>query len=190
MLRVGHNVGSGDVPEGAHILGKLPDPAAADLFLFPLAQVVRIADDSSLASSQRDVHDRAFPGHPHRECLDRVYGLVRMEPDSALAGAPGVVMLNAETLEDTHCPVVHPHGDADVVFAHRVSQELPDSRFERKHLRHPVELGLGCVERIVRFVHGISSSVLTAHDLIKISKKSVLSIYRITTADRIVKRSV
>ena len=64
------------------------------------AEVVRIADHAALAAAERDVHDGALPGHPHREGPDRVERLLRVEADPALARAPGVVVLHAEAPED------------------------------------------------------------------------------------------
>ena len=100
VLGVGHDVGRRDVPEGADVLGDGPDPAPAQPFLLPLAEVVRVADDAALAAAERDVHDGALPGHPHGESAHRVDGLERMETDAAFARTAGIVVLDAEAAED------------------------------------------------------------------------------------------
>ena len=51
------------------------------------AQIVRVADDAALAAAQRDVDDRALPGHPHRERAHGVERLLRVKADAALATA-------------------------------------------------------------------------------------------------------
>jgi hypothetical protein len=103
-------------------MGDGPDPAPAEPFLLPLAEVVGITDNTALAPSEGDVHDGAFPGHPHGQCADRIDRLLGMKADTALAGAAGVVMLAAEPAEDAHTPVVHADRDAEMVFPQRLPQ--------------------------------------------------------------------
>ncbi len=71
-----------------------------------------------------------------------------MEADAALVGAAGVVVLDAEALEDAQRAVVHAHRDAEVVLAHRPAQHFGNLRVELEQLGDPVELLLGHFEGI------------------------------------------
>src|SRR5512141_173177 len=116
VLGVGHDVGGGDVAEGADVLGQDPDPAAAETLLLALAEVMRVANDAALAAAERDVHDGALPGHPHRQGADRVDRLLGGEADAALAGPAGIVVLAAEAVEHADAAVVHADGDREMVL--------------------------------------------------------------------------
>ena len=101
VLAVGHDVGGGDVLQGAHVAGHLADPARGRCPSCSRSdEVVRVADDAALAAAEGDVHHGALPGHPRGQGADRVDGLVGVEADAALARAAGVVVLDAEALED------------------------------------------------------------------------------------------
>ena len=109
-------------------------------FLLARAQVVRVADHAALGAAQRDVDDGALPGHPHRQGADRVDRLLRVEADAALAGAAGVVVLDAEAAEDLHLAVVHPDRDGEVVFAQRDAQQVAGRLVEAEDVGGLVEL--------------------------------------------------
>jgi len=70
------------------------------------------------------------------------------------AGASGVVVLDAVTGEDLHPPVVHAHGNAEVVFAQGPAQQGAGSRIQVDERGHAVELGLGRGIRVVAFAGG------------------------------------
>ena len=160
VLGARHDVGRGHVADRSHVLRELPYPAAADLLLLAHAQVVRIADDASLAAAERDVDDRALPGHPHRERPHRVDRLHRVEADAALRGAARVVVLDPESPEHLDASVVHLDRDAHVIFAQVVAQELLRRLVEAEELRDPVKLGLRHFEGVVGFVCHSSPSFL------------------------------
>ena len=136
-----------------------PDPAPAQPFLFPLAEVVGIADDAAFPAAERDVDDGAFPGHPHGQGADRIDGLLGMETDPALAGTAGVVVLAAEAAEDAHAPVVHPDRYAEMVFPQRLAQQVPGRLIELEQAGHRVELLLGHLERVEAFDSHIQCSL-------------------------------
>ena len=152
VLAVGHDVGGRNVLDGADVRGDLADPAAADAFLFAVAEVVRVADDPALAAAERDVDNGALPGHPHGQGADGVHGFVRMEADAALAGAAGVVVLNAEALEHLGAAVVHADGDLEMILAQSVPEQVPGGGVEAELLGHGVELLLGHFERVERLL--------------------------------------
>ena len=151
VLGAGHDVGGGDVPEVADVLGDDPDPAAAEAFLLARAEVVRVADDAALAAAERDVDDGALPGHPHGQGPDGVDRLLRVEADAALAGPAGVVVLAAEAAEDADAVVVHADGDGEMVLPQRLPQEVPGRLIELEKVGHSVELFLGHLERVEPF---------------------------------------
>src|SRR4030095_10524337 len=70
-------------------LGEEPAAEALELLLRP---PLRVDDDAALAAAVRDAHDRALPGHPHREGLDLVERDVLVVANAALgpAAAAGV----------------------------------------------------------------------------------------------------
>ena len=76
-----------------------------------------------------------------------------MEADPPLGGAAGIVVLDAETAEDLHAAVVHPHRDAEVELAQRPPEEVARGAVERQDVRRLVELRLRHLERIERAFH-------------------------------------
>jgi hypothetical protein len=76
-----------------------------------------------------------------------------MEEDSALAGAPGVVVLAAETAEDADASVVHANGDAEMVLPQGLPEKVPGGSVKLKEIGHGIELFLGHLER-VESLHG------------------------------------
>jgi hypothetical protein len=52
-----------------------------------------------------------------------------MKTDSAFAGPAGVIVLDTRSAEYDDLPLAHPHRNAEVVFAQRLSQEITDCRF-------------------------------------------------------------
>ena len=75
---------------------------------------LRVADDAALRAAERQVHQRALPGHPHRERLDLVERDGRVVADAALRRAAGDVVRDAPAGEDAHGAVVHRGRDRDL----------------------------------------------------------------------------
>jgi hypothetical protein len=149
VLRGRHHVRRGHVHERADLARDLAHPATTDRLLLARAEVVRIADDASLAAAERNVDHRAFPGHPHRQRPHRVHGFLRVESNAALAGTARVVVLYPETAEHLHRAIVHADGNAEVVLAHGIAQHLPRRLVETELVRDLVELGLRHRECVV-----------------------------------------
>ena len=122
-------------------------------FLFARGQVVGVADHAALAATERDIDDGAFPGHPCGEGAHGIDGLLGVEPDAALGGSAGIVVLDPESLKDLHCAIIHPDGDGEVVLALRRSQQLPNPVIELKQLGNRVELALGHGEGVELVAH-------------------------------------
>ena len=151
VLRVGHYVGRGHVGNGANILCDLTHPAAANLFLLALAQIVRIANDSAFGSSQRDIDDGTLPGHPHGQSADRVDRLLRVKANAAFARPAGVVVLNAEAAKDLDASVIHACRNCEVELAQGITQQFAGRRVQSQILGYLIELGLCDLERIKSF---------------------------------------
>jgi hypothetical protein len=159
VLAGGHDVGGGHVGHGTDVPGELAHPASADLLLLALREVVGVADDAALAAAERDVHHRAFPGHPGGEGADGVERLLRVEADAALRGAAGVVVLHAEAAEDLDPSVVHADGNREAVLPQRPAEQLAGGRVEIQDRRHLVELRLchlECIHALDRHDAGTS----------------------------------
>jgi hypothetical protein len=124
VLGVRHDVRSGHITNGSDIARYRPNPRAAQSFLLALTEAVRRANHAALAATQGDVDDGALPGHPHREGPDGVDRLLRVETDSTLTGAAGVVVLDPEGAEHLHGAVVHPDREAEMILAHRLAQQI------------------------------------------------------------------
>ncbi len=110
------------------------------------AQVMRIAHHAALAAAERNVDNGTLPGHPHGQGAYGVDGLLRVEAHAALAGAAGVVVLDAEAAEHVHVAVVHADRDGERILPHGNTQEFPRGGVETDGLRHLVELRLGNLE--------------------------------------------
>ena len=149
MLRRGHHVRGRDILDRAYVLGDLANPAPADLLLLVGAEVVRIADHAPLSPSQRDVHHRALPCHPHGQSANGVHRLLGMEADAALAWPPGVVVLHTESAEHFDASVVHAGGNREGILPQRFAEELNSPGIELQKLRDAVELGLGHLEGVI-----------------------------------------
>ena len=85
-LRVGADVGSRDVLLRSDLVDDLAGEAAGHALELGPRQLLRIADDPALGAAERDAHQCALPGHPHRESLDLVQRDVRVVADPALEG--------------------------------------------------------------------------------------------------------
>jgi hypothetical protein len=65
-----------------------------------------------------------------------------MEPDAALAGAPGIVVLASKTAKNTDASVIHADGDAEMVLPQRLPEKVPGGSLELEKVSHSVELFL------------------------------------------------
>ncbi len=76
---------------------------------------------------------------------------MRVEPNAALAGTARVVVLDPVPAEYPERPVVHSHGKADVVFAHRVAKHVPRGGVQPEKFRNLVKLCLCHRKGVERF---------------------------------------
>src|ERR1039458_8861293 len=140
VLGPGHDIRRRHIGKRTDVLCHLTHPATANLLLLTQTEVVRIANDSPLCSSQGNIHHRALPRHPHRQRPDRVNRLLRMETDTTLPRPTRVVVLHAETAENFHRAVVHSHRDGKMELPQRVAQEVPGGRIQAEVFGYLVEL--------------------------------------------------
>ncbi len=145
----GHDLGRGvdvrrrDVALGPDQDRDLGEEPAAESLELPLGQLLGVDGDAALAAAVRDAHDRALPGHPHREGLDLVERDVLVVPDAALGGAAAEVVLDAIAGEDLDGSVVHVHREVDRELAARLAQHVAQARVKVEHLGREIELVLG-----------------------------------------------
>src|SRR4051794_12237820 len=94
-LRRGVDVGGGNVDIRPNQVPDLPHIAARKALELAGAHLLRVADHATLATAERNIDERRFPGHPRRQGADGIDRLLWMEPDTSLAGPASVVVLNA-----------------------------------------------------------------------------------------------
>ena len=63
-----------------------------------------VTDHAPLAAAERNVHDGALPGHPHREGTDGVDRFLRMEADPLLGGPRASLCCTRKPLKTWTCP--------------------------------------------------------------------------------------
>ena len=89
--------------------------AAGEAFEFAGGHGARITGDAALATAEGQVHQRAFPRHPHGEGGDFAEIDGRVVAQSALGGAAGEVVLHAVAEKNLGRAVIaadrHGHGD-------------------------------------------------------------------------------
>ena len=105
------------------------------------AELTRIADHATLGATERQVHHRAFPGHPGGERLHFLERHREIEPDASLGGAPRRVVQHTISLEDLDLATVHHDGDRDDDLFFGVPEHLVQARLEIEELRGSVEAG-------------------------------------------------
>ena len=86
-LLVGVDVGRRHVLLGADGIDDLGDVAPRERLELAARHPRRVADDAAFAAAERDVRDRALPGHPRRERRHLVERHVRVIADAALGRA-------------------------------------------------------------------------------------------------------
>ena len=85
--------------------------AARDALQFALRQQRGVADDAALGAAERNVDDRAFPGHPGGQRAHFVERHVGREADAALGRAAGDGVLHAIAGEHFDAAVIELHGE-------------------------------------------------------------------------------
>ena len=75
---------------------------------------LRVADHSALRAAERQPHQRALPGHPHRERLHLVERHIGVVADAALRRPARDVVRDAEAGERAHVTVVERRRDRDL----------------------------------------------------------------------------
>jgi hypothetical protein len=135
------------------------DVRPAEALQFTRRHLLRVADDATLATAQRDVHHGGFPGHPRRQGPNRIDRLLRVETDATFRRASRVVVLDTEAVENLDVAVVHANWQRHVKLAQRPTQQLVDRWFQAHDLGCFVQLCLGDLEG-VQLTHFTSLLVL------------------------------
>ena len=138
--RVGAHVGGRDVLLGPDLVDDLAREAAGHALELPPREPLRIADDASLGASEREPHQRALPGHPHRKRLDLVGRDVRVIADAALRRAAGDVVRDAVALEHGHGAVVHRDRNRDLDGLLAPLENVDQVRIDRERLTDAPQL--------------------------------------------------
>ncbi len=145
-LRVGVDVGGGDVAVGPEHDGDALREPARQSFELELGQLLRIDGDAALGAPERNVHERGLPGHDRRETQDLVVIGFRVIADpalaAALAGPARAVVLDAIAGEHLDPSVVHAHRHLDLHLAEWRHQDLPHVAFEVDQVGGALELVL------------------------------------------------
>ena len=102
-----------------------------------------IADNSPLASTQRQIRNCRFPRHPACKSPDRIRCLIRMKPDSPLGWTAGEVVLNAVSVKNTGLPGVHFDGKRKFELPLRPQQKVQGCLVEVQQLCRSHYLDLG-----------------------------------------------
>ena len=146
---VGADVGRRDVLLGPDLVDDLRREAAGHALELAARELLRIADDAALGAAERDVHQRALPGHPHRERLDLVERDVRVVADAALGRAARDVVGDAVALEGLDRAVVHRHRDRDDDGLLALLQDVHQALVDLEDVGHAAQLRAGDLERIL-----------------------------------------
>ena len=140
--------GAGDVALWANQDRDLREISAAEALKLLAGQLLGVNDDAALAAAVRDAHDRALPGHPHREGFDLVERDVLVVADAALGRAAAEVVLHAVAGVDLDGPVVHLDREVDRQLAARLTEHAAKTGVQIEHLGGKVKLVLGDLPRI------------------------------------------
>ena len=125
----GSHVGSRHVLPGSDevLLDEFGREPAGDLFDLLFAVVTRIEPNTTLRTTERDVHDRALERHQSRQCDDFVLVDEGTEADAALYGLAVLAVLGPPALKDL--VVVSPETDGELEEVNAVAG--PDLRKKR-----------------------------------------------------------
>ena len=141
-LRIGINVGSGNVEVGTDDRQNFAGIAAGHALELGFGHTLGIADDAALGAPKGHVDRGGFPGHPCGERFDFVKCDVRMVADAALAGSARHVVLHAVAGENFYLTVIHLCRDGNFQDALGSAQDLPQSGIELQEFRGHIELNL------------------------------------------------
>ena len=139
-LRVGVDVGRGDVAVGAQHDGDALGEAAGEPLELEVREPPRIYRDAALRPPEGDVHQGRLPRHDGRQAEDLVVVRLGMVADAALARAAGAVVLDPVPGEHLDAPVVHPHRDLDLHLPERRHENAAHVVFEVDEVGGAVEL--------------------------------------------------
>ena len=117
-LLVGPHVRSHDIGIRADERNHLHGEAASESFEFACGHAARIAGDAALATTEGQVHQRAFPSHPHGEGGDfsEIYGWVVTQAALDRSAREVVLYAVAEEYLGAAVIAVDRHGDGDPAF--------------------------------------------------------------------------
>jgi hypothetical protein len=111
LARPGVHVGRRDVDRGSDDGSDRSDERSRQPLELGFRELLGIDRHATLASTERDVEQRALPRHQGREALDLVDRDRLMETQTALEWAARVVVLHAVPLERHDRAVVHRYPD-------------------------------------------------------------------------------
>ena len=133
---------------------------------FSARQLARVTNHSALCAPKRDVHDRAFPGHPSRQSAHFVKRYVRSEANPAFSRPPHIRMQHPVTGENFQLPVIHAHRNVQRDFLTRPFQEAVQSLLETKFARGHFKTRFGVLVDIHLFRHhGLGHAKLSSRTL-------------------------
>ena len=138
LVRV--DVRRGHVLVGADGIDDLGHVAAGERLELAPRHARRVADHAALAAAERDVGDRALPGHPRGERRHLVERHVGMKADAALRRAERDVVLHAVPGEHLDLTAVHLHRTRHGDLPLGPRQNFPDAGLEVEDARRSVEL--------------------------------------------------
>ena len=105
--------GAGMSPSGLDDYRYLGGIASAQPLQFAYRKQLRVTGYGALGPSEWNVHNCAFPGHPHGQGADFVQADVGVVSNAALGRAPGHAVLHPVSREYVDAPVIHSHGEID-----------------------------------------------------------------------------
>src|SRR6185369_14508297 len=117
-------------------------------FEFVHRHLLRVADHATLRATERNVDDRALPGHPCRKCPDFVQVYIRRISDSALGGSASYRVLNAIAGEYFQVSIIHRNRDVNCDLSARLAEDLPKTFIEIKFVGSELKSRCLCFPRI------------------------------------------
>ncbi len=134
------DVGRRDVLLGADLVDDLGGVAARHPLELAARHRLRVAGDAALRAAERKPHQRALPGHPHRQRLDLVERDVRVVADAALRRPARDVVRDAVAGERAHVAVVERGRDRDLDRLLALLQDVDEALVDLERLGDLVEL--------------------------------------------------
>ena len=142
-LGVGTHVGRGDVAFRADEEADLGGIAPGQPLQFAAAQLAGVDDHAALGAAVGQVHQRAFPRHPHGQRAAFVQRHLGVIADAALGRAFDGVVVHAKAGEHAHMTIVHAHGEMHDQLALGRPQVAADVLVQLHEIGHLIELRLG-----------------------------------------------